>query len=307
MLYSQNLSGLGCGVRASREGVRESLARSPDSREDSRGEQESPRGAPVYVGAEPSLKLLVHAHCPSSYRVVKYLSERGLHRMLEIVPLNPGSPVFLETAVPSVPSLMIGGRVVAVDPLEPEFVEALLLGKSVREYVPVEEREVVERFVRSAKSSSYLMLHVLFGGLGLADLLATDFAEVAARAYFSGLSGDYIRRALLSRAGEVERELREHSVKSAAYGFLRDALLYSGLRAKEGVDRGALGLWVAAKLSQGVAYAPVDGSTLEKGVGKVLEYLEEHFDEILGPIENFLSKLKSDVRVYELLARGSRA
>ncbi len=257
-------------------------------------------------GTLSGLKLLVHAYCPSSYEVVRHLVDRGLHGALEIVPLNPGNPTLLRTVVPSVPSLALGGRVVAVDPLEPEFVEALLLSRSLREYVPAAEHEVVERFVRSAKSSGYIMLHVLLGGMRLADVLSTDFVEMAARTYFSGLDGDYVKRAITSRAEDVERELAESSVKSVAYSFLRDVVASLGGGVRGLVNREVLRLWSTAKLSQGVAYTPVDESTVESGVKRVLEYLEEHYDNILASVEKFLSRLESDAEVYELLVKGNR-
>lgn len=252
------------------------------------------------------LKLLVHAYCQSSYKVVKYLVEKGLHSMIEIVPLNPGNPMSLTRVVPSVPALAYDDRMVAVDPIEPEFIEAILLGKDLRRYVPVAEHEVVERFVNSARSSSYVMLHMLLGGLSFGELVSSEFTEMAARTYFSGLSGDYVRGVLMRRSEAVEAELAAASIRSAAYSFLRDVVVSTKGSAQRLVDYEVLRLWATAKLSHGVSYIPLRGSPLDDRVKKLLDYVSEHYDKISKSIEDFLGRLSSDAEVYTILTSGTR-
>lgn len=251
------------------------------------------------------LRLLVHAYCPSSYALVRYLFDKGLHDKLEIIPLNPGNPVSLLRLVPSVPALASDGRIVAVDPLEPEFIGALLLNKNIRNYVPISEHEVIERFTRSAKSSGYIMLHVLLGGLSLDDLVSSEFTDMATRTYFSGLSRDYIRSVLLSRAEAIERELLESSVKSVAYSFIRDVLVSTDVDLEKLVDYRVLKLWSTAKLSQGIVYTPLRELFLNSNIRKVLEYIQEHYDRLVKSFENFIAKLSSDTEVYRLLSEGN--
>lgn len=252
------------------------------------------------------LTLLVHAYCPSSYAVVKYLVDKGLHDMLEIVPLNPGNRVSLLRVVPSVPALMDYGRIVAIDPLEPEFIEAILLEKDLRSYVPVKEHEIAERFVKSARSSGYIMLYTLLGGLSLEELVSSEFADMATRTYFSGLSRGYIRGVIISRTETIERELAEASVRSVAYSFLRDVLVsIGGSDIGRFVNYEVLKLWSTAKLSQGISNTPLRESSADSRIQKVLEYLGEHYGEILKSVENFLAKLSSDTEVYMLLSRGN--
>lgn len=251
------------------------------------------------------LKLLVHAYCPSSFEVVKHLVDKDLYGMLEIVPLNPGNPVFLQRVVPSVPALAIGEKIVALDPLEPGFVESVLVGGDIRSYVPVLEHELVDRFIRSARSSSYVMLHVLLGGLSIRRLITTEFTDMAVRTYFSGLRRDYVRKAVLDKEREIEEVLAEASLKSVAYSFLRDVTVLSGNRVGDFVDYGTLRIWFAAKLSQGVAYTPVRELVNEDAIQRLLEYLERNYGIILGSLERYLAKLSSDSEVYRLLTRGN--
>ncbi|MCX8209171.1 MAG: hypothetical protein N3G79_05990 [Sulfolobales archaeon] len=252
------------------------------------------------------MKVLVHAYCRSSYQLVRYLLDRGLQDELEIVPLNPESLVFLRRVVPSVPALAIGKSIVAVDPLEPEFVESLLLGRDLRAYVPVDEGEIVERFVKSAKSSSYVMLHALLGGLNLEDVVDTEFARAAVRTYFTGLSDEYVRRALLARSSEVGEELSKSSVRSAAHSFLRDTWVAFGSVRREFVSYEVLKLWLTAKISQGVAYLPTQSLEVSEKIGRVLRYLEENYDAIAKSVEAYASLLSSDREVRRVLTQGSK-
>ncbi|MCX8185322.1 MAG: hypothetical protein RMI56_03815 [Sulfolobales archaeon] len=252
------------------------------------------------------MKVLVHAYCRSSYQLVKHLLDRGLQDELEIVPLNPENPVFLRRVVPSVPALVIGRSIVAIDPLEPEFVESVLLGRDLRTYVPVDEGEIVERFVKSAKFSSYVMLHTLLGGLNLEDVVDTEFARAAVRTYFTGLSDAYVRNALLARSSEVGEELSKSSVKSTAHSFLRDMwVAFGGIR-REFISYKVLKLWFTAKISQGVAYTPIQGLGVDEKIGSILKYLEENYDAISKSIEAYVSILTSDREVYRILTQGNK-
>ncbi|MEM2208272.1 MAG: hypothetical protein QXG17_06240 [Sulfolobales archaeon] len=251
------------------------------------------------------LKLLVHAYCPSSYALVRYLVDKGIHNMLEIVPLNPGSPASLSKVIPSVPALVVDSKVVAVDPIEPEFVKALLFNENIRSFVPVLEHEIVERFVKSVKSSSYVVLHVLLGGLSLGDLITSEFTDAATRTYFSGLSKDYARSVLLSRAEGIAGELLESSIRSVAYSFLRDAVISAKTEVDRFIDYEVLKLWSTAKISQGIVFTPLRELSQDGNLQRVMDYLRENYRGLLKSLDNFFSKLASDTEVYELLSKGN--
>jgi len=261
------------------------------------------------MGGGAGFKLYVHAYCPSSYRVVKHLADKGLVEKFELIPLNPDNPVFLATSIPSVPALAIGGRLVAVDPLEPQFVEGLATGGSIREFIPLSDVEVVERFINSVKASSYLMIHLALGGLSIEEVLSTNFPEVAARVYFSGLSGSYVREVILSRMGTLAEALASSYLRSVAYSYVRDVAISSGTLSRDLLDLKYLKLWLTAKLSQGIAFTPLMEGHLEQAevrLREVLAYLLEKYEVIAGYFEKYITELRSNPELYKLLTKGNR-
>lgn len=225
---------------------------------------------------------------------------------IEIIPLNPESPVFLTTPVPSIPSLVAEGRVVAVDPLEPEFIESLLTGNPIQRFVPTTREEIIERFAASVKSSGLLAIHMVLGGLKLEDLVTTDFPEVAARTYFSKLPGNSVREAVLSERNRIEEELKGSLIRSVAFSYVRDLWVSAGRGARRLLNMESLRLWAVAKLSHGLAYTPLSAEPLEGQLVKLLEHVENSFERIVDRIESYVRELLSDREVYELLLRGSR-
>lgn len=255
------------------------------------------------------LKLYVHAYCPSSYRVVKHLVDRGLIEKLEILPLNPDSNLFLTTHIPSVPALSVGDQVVAVDPLEPLFIENLVTGGSIREFVPFSDVEIVERFIDSVKASSYLMTYLALGGLNIESLLSTSFPEVATRVYFSGLSGSYVRKVISANKDKIVEALAGSYTRSVAYSYVRDVMVSIGAVPKDILDIKYLKLWLTAKLSQGIAFTPIAEEHIkhaEARLKNVLTYLHEKYDALVGYFEKYLSELRSDSEVRRLLIKGNK-
>lgn len=261
------------------------------------------------MGKDDGFKLYVHAYCPSSYRVVKHLIDRGLIGELEILPLNPDSNILLTTPTPSVPALSVGNQIVAVDPLEPLFVENLITGNSIREFVPFSDVEIVERFVSSVKASSYLMTYLALGGLSVESLLSTSFPEVAARVYFSGLSGSYVREVILAGRDRVVEALAGSYARSVAYSYVRDVMVSIGSAPKDILNIKYLKLWLTAKLSQGMAFTPLAEEHLKQAevrLRDVLTYLHEKYDVLVGYFEKYLSELHSDPEVHRLLTKGNK-
>jgi len=247
--------------------------------------------------------LLVHPYCPSSFRVVKYVLERGLTHLIRVVPATSGSPLRLRVVIPSVPAIAVAGRVVAVDPLEPEFVEEVALGRVSRRFLPVEPTEILDRFSRSLKASSLLMCSTYLGGLRVSDVVETEFAEAATRTYFTKLDGGYVRGVLREHLEELERVVTESGARAVAYSYVRDLVVSVGGRLRGYVTLENLRLWAVAKLSQGMAFYPLELSA--ERLGEVLNYLQENLEDLVGRVEEYLRNLEAEPEVRKALAEGS--
>ena len=247
--------------------------------------------------------LLVHPYCPSSFRVVKYVLERGLTHLVKIVPVTSRSPLRLGVVVPSVPAIAVAGRVVAVDPLEPEFVEEVALGRVSRRFLPVEPTEVLDRFSRSLKASSFLMCSTYLGGLMVSDVVETEFADAATRTYFTKLDSSYVRGVLKEHLEELEGAIAESGAKAVAYSYVRDLVVSVGSRLREYVTLENLRLWAVAKLSQGMAFYPLELSA--ERLREVLNYLQENLENLAGRVEEYLRTLEAEPEVRKALTEGS--
>lgn len=201
------------------------------------------------------MRLYLHPMCSSSARVFMRLREEGLLGRVKIVSLDPNHSPMVGKLVPSVPALEVRGELVAVDPLEPEFVAAFLRNDwgGLKPYIPSNEAEALERFTRSFIYSSYLMTLEYFSGAALQAVLRGPFARAAIRAWFMGdeESGRLIN-SLAENADEIRGRIGEYLERVVAYTFLREALMVFG---EEGYEealnpRTAL-LWLQSKVSLG--------------------------------------------------------
>ena len=109
--------------------------------------------------------LYVHRTCKSSHKLLGYLREKGLLDKIAIVQVEKLDEA-LAKMLYSVPALEFRGEIIAIDPLEPEFVEALILGdrEKVTEYIPKNRDEAIERAKKTIMYSGYLSLLVLLYG-----------------------------------------------------------------------------------------------------------------------------------------------
>ena len=257
------------------------------------------QGANLWEGST----LFVHPYCPSSFRVVKYVLERGLTHLVKIVPVTSRSPLRLRVVVPSVPAVAVAGRVVAVDPLEPEFVEEVALGRVSRRFLPVEPTEILDRFSRSLKASSLLMCSTYLGGLRVADVIETEFTDAATRTYFTELDSSYVRGVLKEHLEELEGAITESGARAVAYSYVRDLVVSVGNRLREYVTPENLRLWAVAKLSQGLAFYPLELSA--ERLREVLNYLQENLENLAGRVEEYLRTLEAEPEVRKALTEGS--
>ncbi len=202
--------------------------------------------------------LYLHPTCSSSASVFYRLKDERLLSRVKIVALDPGHSVLVDALIPSVPALEVGGELVAVDPLEPEFVAAVLRDdrESLRAYVPRNSGEAVERFARSFIYSSYLMTLEYLSGNALEAALRSSFARASIRARFMGAEDSRRLVTSLSKGiEEVRSRVSEYLERVVAYTFLREALMVFGEDGYvKALNPGTALLWLQSKASIGRAH-----------------------------------------------------
>lgn len=205
-----------------------------------------------------NIKLYIHPMCSSSARVYAKLKEEGLLERVDVVSLDPGHDLMIDSLIPSVPALEVSGELVAVDPLEPEFVVAVLRNNrgGLKAYVPQNEGEAVERFAKSFIHSSYLMVLEYYSESALKAALTGSFALASIRAWFmEGSASKRLVTALVNNAEEIRERVNEYLEKAVAYAFLREVLLvFGGDRYANALNPQTALLWLQSKASVGRAH-----------------------------------------------------
>lgn len=89
--------------------------------------------------------------------------------------------------------------------MEPEFVESIVNDLNISRYIPLNNDQIIKRFIDSILASSYLAIQIYFGGMSLNDIIHTSFTEHALRTYFSKLDLNRIRETLLNRMNYIQK------------------------------------------------------------------------------------------------------
>ena len=252
--------------------------------------------------------LYVHPYCISSYKVVRYLLERDALDKITVVSLISGNPLSLEKIIPSVPALEVNGKIVAIDPLEPEFVKNIINGLDVSVYVPLNDEQIIKRFIDSVLASSYIAIQIYFGGMTVNDIIHTSFIEYALRTYFSKLDLNRVRKVLLNRINYIHDTILKVIPRIVAINYLRDLSITRGgkIDKSEAFDERKLMLWSIAKNSMGRSFTPLLDHTM-KNIEKyyvILDILKEKFYEYYTKIINEYSRIRSDEQIYKILIHG---
>jgi len=252
--------------------------------------------------------IYVHPYCISSYRVVKYLLEKDILDKITVVSLISGNPLSLERVIPSIPALEVNGIIVAIDPLEPEFVERIVNDLDVSTYIPLNNDQIIKRFIDSVLASSYLAIQIYFGNMSLNDIIYTSFIEYALRTYFSKLDLNRIRETLLNRMDYIQNTILKVIPRIVAINYLRDISITRGgkIDKSEVFDERKLMLWSIAKNSMGRSFTPLLDYTM-KNIEKyyvILGILKEKYNAYYTKIINEYSKIRIDEQIYKILIYG---
>ncbi len=204
------------------------------------------------------IRLYLHPLCSSSKKVYEKIKEEGILASIEIVSLAPGHSILTDKLIPSVPALEVGGELVGVDPLEPEYVIAVVQGESgeIGKYVPHDEAEALDRFTKSFIYSSYFMILEYLSGKAIEAALKSDFVHAAIRSrYVSRAKVDRFMNFLHMNIDSIRGRVKEYLERAVAYNYLREALLvYGHNRYREVLKPEPILLWLQAKASVGRAH-----------------------------------------------------
>jgi len=163
--------------------------------------------------------LYVHRTCKSSHKLLGYLKERRLLDKITVIQVEELDKA-LAKMLYSVPALESHGEIIAVDPLEPEFVEAIIVGdrKKALEYVPRDKDEAFERAEKTIMYSGYLSITVLLHG----DTRIVWTKEFLRRALRSRIepSNEAFVKILLDNPVQ-EREIHDALLRVALMNYLR--------------------------------------------------------------------------------------
>jgi len=209
--------------------------------------------------------LAVHSTCASSRSLLHALRERGLLDRLVIA--RADAPALGGVPLWSVPLLISPrGEPLAMDPLGPEEVEAILSRSYRREGDPVED------LYNAVLYSSYATVLALVQG-GLEPLIREDSFLVPGLRLWAREEGiGEVRRLLLERAGELYRDWWEVLARAASIAYARTLLWVVGPERLEGElaasTRERVASWMLAAASVGRAGLPA-----RPGVPEAAEYI----------------------------------
>lgn len=253
-------------------------------------------------------KLYVHPYCISSYKVIKYLLKRNILNKLTIVSLVNGDTLFLEKIVPSVPALEINNKIVAIDPLEPEFIGRIISKMDISTYIPLNSEQIIKRFLDSILASSYLVIHLYFGRISLRNIINSSFTEYALRIYFSNLDLKRIKEVLLDRIDYIQSKISDIIPNIVAINYLRDLLIVNGFKVNrdEAISIEKIRLWSLAKNSIGRSFTLLLDHVVKNNMKyfTVLDILRRKFDVYYDKIIDEYNMIRGDENVYKILTYG---
>ncbi len=258
--------------------------------------------------------LYVHPYCVSSIRVLVYLHQE-YHKLppgLTVRVLTDKHTPFTKLLIPSVPALVSEDNIIAIDPLEPELVAAILENDvvAIHRYVPKNGEEAVKRYTESIIASSYLMLKTILDPDLPRRLINTEFYDYALRTRLAGTRDfrDYVER----NVEKIILEANKYAPRITALNYLRDNFLVEGhgIRRDDVLDAKKIMLWMNAKNSIGRAYMfddiIRDDGVLVHATENVLKILEDKFEKYLDRIIQEYEYIRSNRYIFSEIINPSQ-
>lgn len=249
------------------------------------------------------LKLIIHPLCLSSLKILKRIREKKLYNKIEIVSATLLGDKFLNTMILSIPMFIKNDHIVGIDPLEPEYVEAIIANDmiTINQYLPKTPKEALDRFLSSIRSSSYITTRLVIEPRQVINLLNNVFVSAALRGYFLGeeKTRGYILY-IKSRINSLIPKIYDYSQRSAIYNYMREQYLINPMEKEEFkkkiLDKHEFILWLQAKISMERAYTfpelILDPRRIMDLADHILVILDEVFDKYFEIVKWEISELK---------------
>ncbi|ACB40530.1 conserved hypothetical protein [Pyrobaculum neutrophilum V24Sta] len=196
----------------------------------------------MYVGL--MIKVVIHHTCKSSY--VLYKALRGTPGIAFEMVGTRYLP-YLKSYILSVPAVFNDGRLILLDPVEPNDVLALRDGKTEKD---LDLDEAAENFMRGVMASQAILAAVMLYK-SLKPALEPELVAVLSRARYHRQEDktDQITRRLAEREEELIRENWERLVKILTFGLVRE-MYWLGADV-DNVEPIHVKMWLLAKATVG--------------------------------------------------------
>jgi len=250
------------------------------------------------------VRVYIHATCYSSYTLLRYLIERGLEPLVDVI--DTSNPSSVDVPVLSVPWVTVGSRVAAADPVSGEEVELMVKGV-YRPQVGDPLENFKEALLASSYASSVALLH---GDVGYAAF--RELVEASIRAPFTGLDAGSVVEVVRRDGRSLYEELEVKLARVVAINYVRDLYWASGgsLKVEElkvRADRVSILSWLIAKAGVGRVGLPGNPITMANrdGVELVSSIIEASGDKLVERVRREQEAILGDKSYMEFLkSRG---
>ncbi len=245
------------------------------------------------------MRVFIHPTCAASYRLVKYLAEKGKLDSVELVDVSDPRVVIRWGAL-SVPFVVYEGSPVAADPLEPREVEEMIEGV----YRPVVE-DAIDAVRDALIHSSFAAAVALLNDNPVLGL-TRELVAAAIRAPFSALDPERVLQEVYSRRESLWGAWRDMVARALGVSFVRET--WWGLggdldpdRLRTLVREGAVRVWLLGKASIGRAGLPWDPRRASRAVTLVERFVEKGAVGLLKKIRAEQETILTDEGYWRLL------
>ncbi len=253
------------------------------------------------------VKLYVHRLCLSSYTLFKELKARDMLGKVKFVDVSNNLRV-VRKGVFSVPALEVKGRLVAVDPIDVELIEAIVFNEDLSRFAPKTVEEAVEAFFKSLYASGYLSCVSLIHGLevilkdvsvlklltrlSLGSTLKTSEVVEGVRKQLTKDEGNKVRNSLLNVCFKnYVRELIWLNPK-ASYEEIRNLL-----------NENNVASWLLAKASVGRALIPNNLNIVKEAAKELIKLGEDKLEKTTSKIKEEVETLSKDVEFQKTITK----
>jgi len=255
------------------------------------------------------VKLYVHRLCLSSYTLYKELKARGTLDKVKFIDTS-NSLKAVKKGVFSVPALETQGRLIAVDPIEVELVEAAALNEDLSRFAPKTVEEAVEAFFKSLYASGYLSCVSLIHGLKpiLKDLSAVRL--LAKLRLGTTLKTSEVTEGILKKMETSKDEVRSKLAYICFKNYVREHIWLNPKANYEDIlnilNESNVTSWLLAKTSLGRTLIPNNLNTVKKAANELIKLGNNKLETTTAKTKEEVETLSKDIEFQKYIkTKGS--